>query len=187
MRIISGSKRGKKLFTPTDDRVRPTADRAREALFNILYAKYFDTLDGVSVLDIFAGTGAIGLEAASRGAAAVAFVDLDLKLTKKNAAVCGFSNLSFMERDARKLPQAPHPFGLIFLDAPYNKGLTEPALQALLAGGYADGSTLIVAETAADEALVLPEGMVLLEDRIYGAARFNILQVGGVPAALATI
>lgn len=176
MRIISGSKRGKKLFTPSDDRVRPTADRAREALFSILYAKYFDTLDGVAVLDIFSGTGAIGLEAASRGALSVTFVDLDLKLTKKNAAVCGFGNLSFMERDARKLPQARQPFGLIFLDAPYNKGLTEPVLRALLAGGYVNENTLIVAETAADEALELPDGLCMNEERVYGAARFSFIR-----------
>ncbi|MCM1324717.1 MAG: RsmD family RNA methyltransferase [Acetobacter sp.] len=180
MRIISGSKRGKKLFTPTDDRIRPTADRAREALFSILYAKYFDTLDGVSVADIFSGTGAIGLEAASRGAASVLFVDVDLKLTKKNAAVCGFSNLSFMERDARRLPRAMCPFGLIFLDAPYNKGLSEPVLEALFAGGYVDEKTLIVVETAADEALCLPEGACLIEARGYGAARFSFLKGGNL-------
>lgn len=177
MRIISGTKRGKKLFTPTDDRIRPTADRAREALFSILYAKYFDTLEGVTVADIFSGTGAIGLEAASRGAAAVLFADADLKLTKKNAAVCGFSNLSFMERDARRLPKTHTPFGLVFLDAPYNKGLTEPVLAVLLAGGYADEQTLIVAEVAADEVLALPEGMQLVEERVYGAARFCFLKV----------
>ena len=89
MRIISGSKRGKKLFTPADERVRPTSDRAREALFSILYAKYFDTLDGVAVLDVFSGTGAVGLEAASRGAERVCFVDLDLKLTKKTRRCAG--------------------------------------------------------------------------------------------------
>lgn len=178
MRIISGAKRGKKLFTPSDERVRPTADRAREALFSILYAKYFDTLEGVRVADIFSGTGAVGLEAASRGAAAVLFVDVDLKLTKKNAAVCGFSNLSFLERDARRLPKAHTPFGLIFLDAPYNKGLSEPALAALLDGGYIDDQTLIVVETAADEALGLPEGVRLEEDREYGAARFSFLKGG---------
>ncbi len=176
MRIISGSKRGKKLFTPADERVRPTSDRAREALFSILYAKYFDTLDGVAVLDIFSGTGAVGLEAASRGAERVCFVDLDLKLTKKNAAVCGFGNVAFMERDARRLPRAHQPFGLIFLDAPYNKGLTEPVLAVLLAGGYADERTLIVAETAADETLALPDGLRLVEERGYGAARFSFIR-----------
>ena len=176
MRIISGSKRGKKLFTPVDDRVRPTSDRAREALFSILYAKYFDTLDGVAVLDIFSGTGAIGLEAASRGAAMVTFVDIDLKLTKKNVAVCGFDNLFFMERDARKLPKAREVFGLIFLDAPYNKGLSESVLEVLLAGGYADDKTLIVVETAADEVLELPDGVCLKEERRYGAARFSFIQ-----------
>lgn len=178
MRIISGSKRGKKLFTPQDDRIRPTADRAREALFSILYAKYFDTLDGVSVLDIFSGTGAIGLEAASRGAARVTFVDVDLKLTKKNAAVCGFDNLDFMERDARRLLKVRAPYGLIFLDAPYNKGLSEPVLEVLLQGGYVGANTLVVVETAADEELSIPEGLKLAEERVYGAARFSFLSKG---------
>lgn len=178
MRIISGTKRGKKLFTPQDDRIRPTADRAREALFSILYAKYFEGLSGVSVLDIFSGTGAIGLEAASRGASFVTFVDVDLKLTKKNAAVCGFDNLSFIERDARRLPKMRVPYGLIFLDAPYNMGLSEPVLDMLLQGGYVAENTLVVVETAADEELCLPEGLKLIEERVYGAARFSFLSKG---------
>lgn len=176
MRIISGAKRGKKLFAPADDRIRPTSDRAREALFSILYAKYFDSLDGVTVMDIFSGTGAVGLEAASRGASSVAFVDIDLKLTKKNAAVCGFNNLSFIEKDARRLPKAYKPMSLIFLDAPYNKGLSEPVLARLLEEGYINADTVIVVETATDEVLRLPDGLILEDERVYGAARFSFLR-----------
>ena len=99
-----------------------------------------------------------------------------MKLTKKNATVCGFDNLSFMERDARRLPKAGAAYGLIFLDAPYNKGLTEPVLGSLLDGGYVDGGTLIVAETAAEEAFVVPYGLKLAEERVYGAAKFWFLQ-----------
>ncbi len=178
MRIISGVKRGKKLFTPQDERVRPTSDRAREALFSILYAKYFDTLEGVRVLDIFSGTGAIGLEALSRGAKEVLFVDVDLRLTKKNASVCGFEGSHFLERDARKLPKAKGAYGLIFLDAPYNKGLSEPVLAELLNEGYVGEDTLIVVETAADEVLGVPQVLRLVEERGYGAARFSFLSKG---------
>ena len=88
MRIISGTRRGKKLFAPKNDRIRPTSDRAREALFNILESMLPAPLSEYDFLDVFAGTGAIGLEAASRGARSVTFIDIDLELVKKNAAAC---------------------------------------------------------------------------------------------------
>lgn len=172
MRIISGVKRGKKLLTPKDMRIRPTTDRAREALFSILYAKYFQDFRDVYVLDIFSGTGALGLEAVSRGAKSATFVDIDLKLTKQNVALCGFDNVAYIERDARKLPKARQSYGLIFLDAPYKMGLTEPVLTQLVENGYINKDTLIVAETAVEEEVACSDVLKLAEVREYGAAKF---------------
>ena len=148
MRIISGTKRGKVLFTPKDERIRPTTDRAREALFSIIQSKIGDELQAISVLDIFSGTGAFGLEAASRGAKSVTFVDIDLRLTEKNAKLCGFDNLNFIKRDARLLPPTAKKYDLIFLDAPYNLGLSEPTLKNLIKQGDVAPAALIIVETA---------------------------------------
>lgn len=172
MRIISGVKRGKKLFTPQDERVRPTSDKAREALFSILKAKYFESLENVKIADVFSGTGAVGLEAISRGAEFALFIDIDLKLTKKNVQQCGFSNVAFLERDVKRLPRATHTFDLVFMDAPYNKGLSEVAITSLIDGGYVGKDTLLVVEAAVDEPLMAPETLMLIEERAYGAARF---------------
>lgn len=173
MRIISGTLRAKKLFTPASDNIRPTSDRAREAVYNIINSKLDAPLSETGVLDIFSGTGAFGLEAASRGAKTVTFVDIDLTLTKKNAALCGFKNLKFIKKDARLLPPAAQAYGLIFLDAPYNKNLTEPTLNALILGSWCKKNALIIAETAKDEALNFPPTLELIDERTYGAARFS--------------
>jgi len=180
MRIISGALRSKKLFTPKDDtKIRPTSDRAREAVFNIITAKLNTPFSDLSVLDIFSGTGALGLEAASRGAKSITFVDIDLELTQKNAKLCGFNNLSFIKKDATKLSPAQMPYDLVFLDAPYNQGLTTPTLNALIKGNYLKPKTLIIAETAKAEALDIPSLLKLIDERIYGAARFSFLTPTG--------
>lgn len=176
MRIISGSKRGKVLFTPKDERIRPTTDRAREALFSIIQSKIGDELKEMSVLDIFSGTGAFGLEAASRGAKNITFVDIDLRLTEKNAKLCGFDNLNFIKRDARLLPPTTKKYDLIFLDAPYNLGLSEPTLQNLIKQGYLAPTALIIVETAKDEELTLPQELEITDERTYGAAKFRFLK-----------
>lgn len=175
MRIIGGLKRGKILFTPKDERIRPTTDRAREALFSIIQSKVGDTFQEISVLDIFSGTGAFGLEAASRGAKSVTFVDIDLRLTEKNAKLCGFKNIDFIKRDARSLPPTIKKYDLIFMDAPYNLGLSEPTLQNLIKQGYLAPDALIIVETAKDEELAIPENLKLLDERTYGAAKFRFL------------
>ena len=176
MRIISGTLRSKKLLTPKDDtKIRPTSDRAREAVFNIIAARLETSFSDLTVLDIFSGTGALGLEAASRGAKSVSFVDIDLDLTLKNAKLCDFNNLTFIKKDATKLPPSLTAFDLIFLDAPYNKGLTVPTFNALIKGNYLKTKTLLVAETAKDEILDIPPQLKLIDERFYGAARFSFL------------
>lgn len=173
MRIIAGIKRGKQLYTPKDERIRPTADRAREAVYSILTAKLEKPLNEYCVMDIFSGTGAFGLEAASRGAKSVTFVDIDLTLTQKNAVLCGFSNINFIKADARKLAHTKSPVDIIFADAPYNQGLSEPTLINLLQKGYISTQTLVIIETAKDEHLEAPEELELIDERTYGAAKFS--------------
>lgn len=177
MRIISGSLRGKKLFTPKDEQIRPTADRAREAVYNIINSKLETPFENINVLDIFSGTGAFGLEAASRGAKEVTFVDIDLTLTKKNAVLCNFNNLYFIKKDARFLPPAKHTFDLIFMDAPYNKSLTEPTIKNLLNNNYLHPNTILIVETAKDEFLPTVSPLKLTDERTYGAARFSFFSL----------
>lgn len=173
MRIISGTLRGKKLFTPKDEQIRPTSDRARESVYNIIISKIQTSFDTLHIIDIFSGTGAFGLEAASRGAKSVTFVDIDLTLTKKNATLCNFKNLFYIKKDARFLPHASKPFDIIFLDAPYNRGLTEPTITNLLQKNYLHPNTLLIAETAKDEPLNIITPLKLTDERTYGAARFS--------------
>ena len=173
MRIISGTLRGKKLLTPANERIRPTTDRAREALFSIITSKLAQPVSEYNVLDIFSGTGAFGLEATSRGAKSVTFVDIDLSLTKKNAQLCGFKNLSFIKKDARHLPVSTKTYDLIFMDAPYNMGLSAPVLDILINHNYLNKKSLIIVETAKDEELASPSLLEMIDERIYGAAHFR--------------
>jgi 16S rRNA (guanine966-N2)-methyltransferase len=177
MRIISGCYKGKKLFTPSDDRIRPTSDRAREAIFNILFSSLDRPFSECRVLDVFSGSGALGIEAISRGAIEALFVDIDLSLTKKNVLNVGAKNVSFIERDARKLPTSLKKFDLVFMDAPYNKGLSEPSLSNLLEKGYLSDDAILVVEVARDEELVFSDEFRVLDTRVYGACKILILSI----------
>jgi len=185
MRIISGVHRGRKLKTPDGENVRPTSDRAREALFNVL-AHSLDGFDlqATSVVDLFCGTGALGLEALSRGAGHVTFIDADrksLSLAKENAAILGeWRRVTLLKIDCRRLGPPPlaakSPCGLAFLDAPYNLGLTGPALLALTSKGWLATDAIVVVEVAGKEILDPPRSLRVLDDRTYGAARLVFLQ-----------
>ncbi len=182
MRIIAGSWRGRKLLTPSDRAIRPTSDRAREALFAIL-EQGEPALRGARFLDLFCGTGAVGLEAGSRGAAEVWLVDNDrqaLALAAANLARLGApDNVRVVERDATRLGRARNEaFDLVFLDPPYRSGLAVPALAGLAAGWLAPGAGVIV-ELAAREDLTPPAGYGLEQERRYGAARFVFLRPAG--------
>lgn len=176
MRIIAGKCRGKKLFTPTDKSIRPTADRAREAVFSILQSRLPAPLSGYDLLDIFSGTGAFGLEAASRGAKTVTFVDRDIALTRKNAAACGLTGLKFIEKDARKLPPSSQKYNLVFMDPPYNTGQIYPTLENLIQNKWLTDDVLIIAETARLEVLELPQTLRIIGARFYGAARITFIK-----------
>jgi 16S rRNA (guanine966-N2)-methyltransferase len=180
MRIIAGSWRGRTLLTPKDRAIRPTSDRAREALFGILEHGQ-PPLRGARFLDLFCGTGAVGLEAASRGAAEVLLVDRHaaaLALARANLARLGAPlNVRVLAADAARLGPARRAYDLAFLDPPYRSGLATPALAGLLEGWLAPAARIIV-ELAARDALEVPEGYALEQERRYGAARFVFLRTG---------
>lgn len=180
MRIISGSKRGKTLFTPKTDSIRPTSDRTREAIYNILYNKLDTPINNCDVLDIFCGTGALGLEAISRGAKSATFVDIDTTLAQKNAKLCGFENITFIKKDARTLSYTIKQYDLIFMDAPYNKNLTSPTIETLAQNNWCKKNAILVIETAKDENITInPNYYTLIEERIYGATKIHILTYVG--------
>lgn len=183
MRIIAGHLKGRTLATPSSQLVRPTSDRLREALFNVLVHAYDDAISGARVLDLFAGTGALGIEALSRGAAHALFVDDSTEgrgLLRENIERLGLGGITkVFRRDATKMgPCHPHaPFSLVFCDPPYRKGLGEKALQSAHQGGWFLPGALIVWEEAADVALTLPEGFTELERRTYGDTQIVIARV----------
>jgi 16S rRNA (guanine966-N2)-methyltransferase len=173
VRVVGGTLRGRALAAPTSPAIRPTADRLREALFNVLAHAYSDPVSGARVLDLFAGTGALGIEALSRGAAFALFVDESAEaraLLRENVAALGLGGTSrIFRRDATKLgPVHPlAPFLLGFLDPPYGQGLAAKALASARAGGWFTPGALIVVEEAAKAQFAPPEGFTEIERRRY--------------------
>jgi 16S rRNA (guanine966-N2)-methyltransferase len=173
MRVVGGRLRSRVIAAPKSDAIRPTADRLREALFNILTHAYADPVTGARVLDLFAGTGALGIEAISRGAAYALFVDDGVEaraLLRGNVETLGLAGVTrIFRRDATKLgPAHPvQPFSLVFADPPYGKGLAEKALVSAREGGWLVPEALIVVEEAADAGFVTPAGFLELERRRY--------------------
>ncbi|MGH1412081.1 MAG: 16S rRNA (guanine(966)-N(2))-methyltransferase RsmD [Pelagimonas sp.] len=175
MRIIAGEYRGRRLATigkgDAGAHLRPTTDRVRESLFNALEGgKFGDPIDNTRVLDLFAGTGALGLEALSRGAAHVTFVDdgrIAGKLIRDNINTLNCKAQSkLISRDATRLPDAPAPCELVFLDPPYGQTLGDKALASAAASGWIATGALIVWEENAAQAP--PTGYELLDQRRYG-------------------
>jgi len=173
MRIVGGRLGGRTLASPRSQAIRPTADRLRETLFNILVHAYGDPVTGARVLDLFAGTGALGLEALSRGAVFALFVDDAAEaraLLRENIAALGLGGVTrIFRRDATRLgPAHPvEPFSLVFLDPPYGRGLAEKALVSAHAGGWLAPGALIVVEEAADAAFTAPPSFEEVERRGY--------------------
>jgi 16S rRNA (guanine966-N2)-methyltransferase len=173
MRVVGGRLRGRVLAAPKGEAIRPTSDRLRESLFNILVHAYGDPVSGARVLDLFAGTGALGIEALSRGAAFALLIDDGAQaraLIRQNVDTLGLGAVTrVFRRDATKLGAAHpvEPFGLAFLDPPYRKGLAEVALTSMAAGGWLADGALVVVEEAADAGFAAPEGFVEIERRTY--------------------
>lgn len=185
MRIIAGRHRGRALRAPEGAATRPTADRVRQALFDMLWHAPWGGRTVVQdqlVLDAFAGTGALGLEALSRGADHATFIEKDraaLSMLRANIAACKEeARTAILPADALRLPRAQVPCGLVFLDPPYGKGLVPKAVAALDAAGWLAPGALLVAETGAEETLDLP-GFEALAQRSHGAATLHILRAPG--------
>ncbi len=174
LRIIGGHFRGKRLSIPADRSIRPTSERAREALFNIF--DHAGLITDARFLDLFCGTGAIGLEAFSRGAGEVWLIDEDVTLARANIERLGLPAAVQAKRmDATNLKAPPCRFDVVFMDPPYRSGLATQALEALGGGWLAEGA-MIVVELAAKEALDHPDSFEIEQDRRYGAARLVFLR-----------
>ena len=184
MRIVGGEFRGRPLAAPETRDIRPTADRLRESVFNILVHAYGDPVRGARVLDLFAGTGALGIEAVSRGAAFALFVDNGAEaraLLRNNVEALGLDGVTKVyRRDATDLgPAHPmEPFSLVFLDPPYRMKLAEKALASMRDGGWLTPGALVVVEEAKAAAFAAPEGFEELERRAYDDTEFTILRFG---------
>ncbi|MBN8941597.1 MAG: 16S rRNA (guanine(966)-N(2))-methyltransferase RsmD [Rhizobiales bacterium] len=180
MRIVGGRFKGRSIAGPKSDAIRPTSDRLRESLFNVLAHAYDDACDGARVIDLFAGTGALALEALSRGAVFAALVDQGTEargLIRGNVDAFGLSGVtSVLRRDATKLGEVSpfEPFTLMFCDPPYGKGLAERALTSARDGGWLKPAALVVVEEAAEAAVSLPEGFALEERRAAGDTQLLI-------------
>jgi 16S rRNA (guanine966-N2)-methyltransferase len=184
MRINAGSHKGTRLIAPAGDDVRPTSDRARQAIFNVLMHR-FDAVRGAKVLDAFAGSGALGLEALSRGAESLVAFELAkpaLEALKHNIKACHeIARTLVFTCDARNPPSAAShkhyaPCSLIFLDPPYEKGLIPPTLAALQAAGWIAPEVLIAAEMSTKETLPEIDGFTVEDERRYGKAKIALLR-----------
>ena len=183
MRIVSGTLRGRALITPTHDGLRPTSDRVREAVFNIIAHGIEDfSLAGTRVVDLFAGTGALGIEAISRGASFCVFVEDDADaraIIRRNVEGFGLTGQTrIFRRDATDLGPAGarDVANLMFLDPPYGKGLASKALASAMAGGWLATGGVVVCEERADEPIEPPPSLALLDRRTYGATQIVFLR-----------
>ena len=182
MRVVGGRLKGRNLASPSSQEIRPTADRLRESVFNILIHAYDNPIEGARVLDLFAGTGALGIEALSRGAAYTLFVDDGAEaraLLRENAQTLGLAGVTrIFRRDATQLgPAHPvEPFTLAFLDPPYGKGLAEKALTSALEGGWLTPDAIAVVEEKTGADVSAPAGFSELERRAYDDTQFVFLR-----------
>ncbi len=175
MRLVAGRLRGRTIASPDDQSIRPTSDRIRESVFDILaHGAAAVPLEGARVIDLFAGTGALGLEAISRGAAYCLFVEVSAEargLIRENVEALGLTGCTrIFRRDATDLGPASQmgQFGLAFLDPPYDKGLGDKALTSLLVGGWLASDAMVVIEEREGVEVVVPAGLSVLDRRVYG-------------------
>ncbi|MFS8039090.1 16S rRNA (guanine(966)-N(2))-methyltransferase RsmD [Xanthobacter sp. AM11] len=188
MRIVGGKLKGRTLKGPSSSATRPTSDRLRESLFNVLAHAYGDPCDGARVLDLFAGTGALGIEALSRGARFAVFVEEAAEargLIRDNVEALGLTGVTrVFRRDATRLGEMGpgEPYDLMFCDPPYGKGLAETALAGARAGGWLAGGALLVVEERTG-AFTVPEGFRELERRAYDESELIFLEPAGATSA----
>ena len=185
MRIVGGRHRGRRLTSPKSLSIRPTSDRARESLFSIIAHENYESLPkGKTVLDVFAGTGALGFEALSRGAREVHFIEWSKSATKIiQQTACDLdetSKIKLLICDAIQPGLATQSFELVLMDAPYMSGQSEPCLQALAEGGWLGEKCICCVELAKKESFQASNGFTILDQRNYGAASIVILRWNGV-------
>ena len=184
MRIVGGRLRGRALAAPKSQAIRPTADRLRESLFNVLAHAYGDPVSDARVLDLFAGTGALGCEALSRGAAFALLIDDAAEaraLMRDNVTALGLGGSArIFRRDATALGDVHplEPFGLAFLDPPYRQGLAERALASARSGGWLSSDALVVVEEAADAGFTPPAGFTEIERRRHDDTELIFCRMG---------
>jgi 16S rRNA (guanine966-N2)-methyltransferase len=182
MRIVGGRLRGRALQAPKTQAVRPTVDRLRESVFNILMHGHGDPVTGARVLDLFAGTGALGIEALSRGAAFALLVDEGVEaraLLRANVETLGLGGATrIFRRDATRLgPAKPiEPFSLVFVDPPYGRSFAEKALASARDGGWLVSHALVVVEEAVEAKFARPKGFAEIERRPYDDTEFVFLR-----------
>lgn len=178
-RIVAGQFRGRRLDVPKGRDVRPTTDRMRERLFSMLMHGRYPDMNGAIVADIFAGTGALGLEALSRGAEKVTFVEQarpSIDCIKANIATLGVAaDTAILAKSATALPPSSEPCDFIFMDPPYRQGLVRPTLEAILTNGWLAEDGVIVCEQASDDPLDIPEELDIVDDRGQGQQRILFL------------
>jgi 16S rRNA (guanine966-N2)-methyltransferase len=183
VRIVAGEFRGRALTTPVGDAIRPTSDRLRQTVFDILAHRFNDPVTGARVLDLFAGTGAMGIEAISRGAAYALFVEDSVEgrgLIRRNVEALGLTGRTrIFRRDATDLGPAGTvpPFGVVFADPPYRKALGERALASALSGGWLAPGAILVLEEAAGVTFVPPAGLASEEIRVVGDSQVAFLRL----------
>ena len=176
MRVVAGRLKGRVIHAPASRAIRPTSERLRESIFDILAHRH-DAVEGARVVDLFAGSGALGIEALSRGAEFALFVDNGAEaraLLRANVEALALGGVTRIWRaDATRLGKAPAgpPFTLAFLDPPYDKGLAGPALAALCEGGWLAADALVVVEEAAKAEIAAPPALELVDERVYGETR----------------
>lgn len=190
MKITAGIFKGRNIESYNDRSLRPTTSRVREAVFNLLrHGKFFkderyidvtggDVLEGQRVVDIFCGTGILGLEALSRGAEHAVLIDQDARkvdLARKNAKSLG-ANAVVVRSDSTSLPKAHNTCTLAFLDPPYRTGLAAPALKSLAKQGWLEHGAIVVVENSKQDDFTLPEGFIALDERLYNQTKITVLQ-----------
>lgn len=182
MRIISGKLRGRKLLRPSEDITRPTTDRVREALFSVIMSR-LKSFDGLHVLDAFSGSGAFGLEAFSRGAQYILFAEKHptaRRVLLENISTLGCQDASNVITDVLRIPAAPNPFDLIFMDPPYGEKLEYALVPILIERGYINESTLIILET---QSAAIPVAFPLLanvDKKTYGNCSLSFWRYTGI-------
>ena len=182
MRIVGGRLKGRVLAAPSSRAIRPTSERLRESIFDILEHRFPGHVVGARVVDLFAGSGALAIEALSRGARFALLIDNGAEaraLIRANVEAFALGGVTRIWRaDATRLGSAPAagPFALAFLDPPYGQGLAAPALASLVAGGWLEPDALCVVEDEAKAEMAAPAGLTSVDERVYGDTKLAIFQ-----------